>query len=166
MDHNFYSSRSERLSHASSATKKAYEKRKKVSYFKRNPHMKILVIDLVLVLLFGVIIIPFFIKITKDVRFDDFKVSSKGIVFEENILISIKISKLYKKISTRVGSDNIELVVSNGNISLKQNDTLPIEPGEDKYITFKLDDNVDIKTINVRISSGDFIKNYKIQVER
>lgn len=166
MDHNFYSSRSERLSQASSATKKAYEKRKKVSYFKRNPHMKILVIDLLLVLLFGVIIVPFFIRITKDVRFDDFKVSSKGIVFEENILISIKISKLYKKISTSVGSDNIELVVSVGNISLKQKEVLPIEPGEDKYITFKLDDNIDIKTINVRMSSGDFIKNYKIQVER
>lgn len=166
MDLNFYSSRTERLSQASSATKKAYEKRKKVGYFKKNPHMRILIIDLILVLLFGVIIIPFFVKLTRDIRFDDYKVTSKAIEFDGNILVSIKVSKLYKQINQRISTDALEITISYDESTQTKTDKLPIKAGEDKYITFKLDDKAIIEIINVRISSGDYEKSYNIKVDR
>lgn len=166
MEQNFYSSRKERLSQASSATKKAYAKRNSGSYFKRNPHMKVLIIDLILVLLFGVVIVPFFVRITKDIRFDDYKVQSKAIIFEEKILVSVKVSKLYKNISNRIATDKVKVVIiENENILDSSLSDLPTKPGEDKYITFKLDNIKDQKIITLELSSGDFLKNYKVNIQ-
>lgn len=166
MDYNFYSSREERLSKASSATKRAYQKRKKIGFFKRNPQLKILVIDLFLVLLFAVIIIPFFLRITKDIRIDDYKIESKALVFEDKMLISVKVTKLYKKINKRVTTDQIKVVIMNNEILTSKEELFPVDAGEDKYITFKLDDDLNIEIINISISSGDYIKEYNVKVDR
>lgn len=167
MELNFYSSRKERLSQASSATIKAYEKRNKLSFFKRNPHLKILAADLVLVLLFGIIIIPFFLKITKDIRFDDYKVKSKAIVFEDEILLTVKFTKLNKKISKRIATDTVKVIIVENELIIRSSSSdLPMEPRKDKYITFKLDDNKNMEIIKIRLSSGSFLKEYNVKIER
>lgn len=166
MDHEFYSSREERLQSASSGTKRAYEKRNSKSIFKRNPGLRILVIDLLLVLLFATIIIPFFIRITKDIRIDDYKIVSKAILFNEEVLVSIKVSNLYKKIQTRKTTDKLKVdIIKNNSIIQSNSLILPINDGEDKYLTFKLVDNITIKEVNIKLTSGDYIKEYKVQIE-
>ncbi len=166
MEYQFYSSRKERLQTASSGTKKAYENRESKSFFKRNPGLKILVVDLLIVLLFATIIIPFFIKITKDVRVDDYKFTSKAIWFEEEILISIKVSKLYKKISNRVTNDKLKVDIINNNSIIKSNSlSFPVKAGEDKYVSFKLTGDVGTEVVNIKLTSGNYIKEYKVQVQ-
>lgn len=167
MEQHFYSSRKERLETASSETKRAYAKRNNKSFFKRNPHLRILVIDMIIVLLFATIIIPFFIKITKDIRFDDYKITSKAIQFEEDVLISIKVSKLYKKISNRITTENLKVDIINNNSIMKSKEvSFPIISGEDIFISFKLDHDIEQEIVNIQLSSGNYLKQYKVRIER
>ncbi|MBN2618664.1 MAG: hypothetical protein JXR64_10195 [Spirochaetales bacterium] len=167
MDFTFYSNREERLKSSSKETQRAYENRKKKSFLAKNPHLKILIIDLILVLLFGVIIVPFFMRITRDIRFDDYKVTSKAVQFEESILLSIKVIKVDKKIINRISNNNFiaEIAINKDNIEKKEVQ-LPIEIGDFKYITFKLDDNMKSKNIYVSIYSGNFKKDYNVLISR
>ncbi|MGL1894110.1 MAG: hypothetical protein OCD02_20950 [Spirochaetaceae bacterium] len=167
MEFDFYSSREERLKSASAGTKLAYEQRKKIGFFNKNPQLRILLIDLVVILLFAVIVIPFFVRITKDVRFDDYKVESKAIVFEDKILVSLKITKLFKKINKRIATDSLKVVILKENIKIDEVDyLLPSEKGKDEFITFKFDEDKSIKYLHLNLSSGKYIKEYKVLVER
>lgn len=166
MEYQFYSSKKERLQTASSGTKRAYEQRDSKSIFKRNPGLKILVIDLLLVLLFATIIIPFFIKLTKDIRVDDYILATKAFSFEEDILISIKVSKQYKKVSNRVTTNKLKVDIINNNSIIKSNGiSFPIKTGEDKYISFKLAGYFEMEVINIKLTSGSYIKEYKVQIK-
>ena len=167
MDHDFYYNREERLSNASTATKDAYIKRSHKNFFKRNPQLKILIIDLVLVLLFSTIIIPFFVRVTKDFRIEDYKVSSKAIIFEDTILVSIKLSKMYKKNSNEISENSITVdILKNSSIIKTKTDVFPTTMGEDKYITFKIPkQDYNLEYIEIKIKSGDFIKERKVQIE-
>lgn len=165
----FYSSRSERLESASSATKLAYEQRKKRGVFAKNPQLKFLVIDLIIILIFAVIILPFFLKLTKDERFDDYKVVSKAVFFEEKILVSVKISKLFKKINKRIATDSVNIVIftdNDDNIYLEKESLLPTQSGEEIYVTFKLNDEKDLDYIYINLSSGEYNKKRKVLIER
>lgn len=167
MSYDFYSSREERLLTASSGTKRAYEKRKVKGFFKKNPQLKILVIDLILVLLFAVIIIPFFVKLTKDIRVDDYKITPKAIQFENQVLISIKIKKLNKKISNRIATDSLKVdIIENKIIINSENKLLPNDGNTDAYITFKLEDNNNLEFILLHLETGAFSKEYNVKIER
>lgn len=165
---NFHSSREERLAASSAATRLAYENRKHKSFFKRNPQIKILMFDLFIVFLFAAIIVPFFLKLTKDVRMDDFRVESKSIVFENKILVTVKIIKLNKKIKKRVTTDSIKVAIisEDGSILKEITDLLPDKSEKFKYFSFKLDDNEKTEIINIELQSGSYEKKYKVHVER
>ncbi len=167
MDHNFYSSRKERLQHASNATKQAYVKRNSDNFFKRNPHLRILVIDLFIVLLFAVIIIPFFVRLTRDVRVDDYKITPKAIFFENDILVTIKIEKLFKKIIKRITNSEILIeVLYNDKLVGSEIASLPLEIQEYKYISFKLANGDEVETINIRLSSAAYSKQIVIPINQ
>jgi len=163
----FYSSHNERISKSSSETKKAYEKRERKGIFKRNPHLRIMFIDLFIVLLFIFILVPLFIKITRKVEVDDYKFTTKTIIFEKKLLLSIKISKGYKKINKRVTTNTIKIVIlsKDGTVLDKATEIFPIDAGDNKFITFKLD-NPSIKLLSIRLSSGEFKKIYNVSIER
>lgn len=168
MELNFYSSRKERLSQASNETKRAYEKRNSGNFLKRNPHLRIMIIDLFIVLLFAVIIIPFFLKLTKNIKVDNYKIESKAVVFEENILISIKISRLFKDISTpKITKESIKVEINKNTDHNKYKESIfPQKKGETIYVTFKLEENKEIEFIHVNLLSGKFNKEFKINIKR
>lgn len=164
----FYSSREERLSKASKETKLAYEKRKNKNFFKRNPQIRILIIDLVIILLFAVIIVPLFMKLTKDVRVDNYKIETKAFVYEKHILINLKIKQNDKKIKKRKTTELLKVaILSNNGLLLKEvEESFPDINEDNKYIALKLDDDQNMKVINIRLISGDYIKLYKVHIER
>lgn len=164
----FYSSRSERLSRASSETKNAYEKRNNKNFFKKNPQIKILLIDLVIILLFAVIIVPIFLKITKDVSVDNYKIDTKAFVYEDKILINLKIKVINKKIKKRKTTDSLKVaILSNNGLLLKEvEDSFPEMNEDKKYIALKVDNNKNMEIINIRLLSGEYTKVYKVHIER
>ncbi|OQY41073.1 MAG: hypothetical protein B6229_00145 [Spirochaetaceae bacterium 4572_7] len=163
----FYSSHGERISKSSSETKKAYEKRENKSIFKRNPHLRIMFIDLLIVLLFAFILVPLFVKITNKVEVDDYKFLTKTIIFEEKLLLSIKISKGYKKINKRVTTNTIKIVILSidGTVLDESTEIFPTDAGDNKFITFKLEDP-SLESLSIRLSSGEFEKKYNVSIER
>lgn len=167
MDLNYYSSRKERLQSASSGTKRAYEKRNSKSFFKRNPQLKVLIIDLLIILLFATIIIPFFIKITKDVRVDNYKITAKAIEFDENILISVKISQNIKPAKETTVSSKLKVEIIHNNSIIKSDSiNFPKEFGDNKYLTFKLENILEVEYVQLKLTSGTFSKEIKTHIER
>lgn len=162
----FYSSREERLKVASSSTRRAYEKRNSKSFLKRNPQLKILIIDLFIVLLFGVIIVPFFMKITKDIRVDDYKISSKAVYFDSNILVSLKVSKTFKQVKKRLSNDELKVdIIFNTSIIDSKTVRLPATAAQDEFVFFKLDNGSEMDKVEINLTSGDFLKNYSVNIE-
>ncbi len=126
-----------------------------------------MLIDLLLVLLFAVIIIPFFIKITKDVRIDDYKISSKAVLFEENILLSIKIVKVNKKIISKIGTDQIKIDIMNDDVLLESKNSYFPKIIDDKiYITFIIKETLIKDFVSINFVSGKFNKKVKIAIEQ
>lgn len=164
----FHSSRKERLSRASKEVKQAYEKRNSKNFFKKNPHLKILLIDLVIVLLFAAVIVPFFYKLTKDIRVDNYKIESEALSFEGQIIIRLKIIRLNKKNFKRLTTDSLKVaIISEIGKKLEEKSVkLPDIDEEVKYLTFKLDDNQKMQIINIELLSGNFTKEYKVRIER
>lgn len=168
MGDNFYYSRKERLSQASSTTKKAYEKRNQKGFFKKNPQLRILLIDLVIVLLFAVVIIPFFVRITKDIRVDDYKISPKAVLFEDKILVSIKVSNLYKTIYNRKTKESLKVeILKNSSIIESKEELFPTDDGEEKYISFSFNKSeLDSDFVFIDFTSGDFHDDRKVLIEQ
>lgn len=157
----FYSSRKERLEHSSKEVRDMYKKQKK-GFFNRNPHLKILFIDLFIVILFSTVIIPLFLKLSNEIKFKSYEVIPKAIKFEDDILLTIKV----KKYRNRETNSEITIeIIENDDIIKEKSQAMPTEYGSSEYVTFKLEKRENIEAVNIRITSGDYIKERVVQVE-
>lgn len=138
-----------------------YNKRKG-NFFERNPHMKILFIDLFIVILFSTVIIPMFMKLTNEIKFKSYEVTTKAINFESDILVTIKVKKFRQR---DTNSDITIEIIENGGIIKEKSQALPVEYGSSIYITFKIEDRDDLESVTLNITSGDYHKEKIVQVE-
>lgn len=164
----FYSSREERVSQASSTVKKAYEKRANKNFFKKNPHIKILLFDLIIVLLFAVVIIPLLMKITQKVRIEHYNVESKAFIFEDKLLITIKLESSNRKKNKSLATQDlkIDILKEDGQEVVSKTVVFPKNPEELFYITFKLEDNDNLDKINIKLETIDYHRKYKLDIQR
>lgn len=162
----YHSSREERLSTASSEVKKAYEKRNSSSFFKRNPQLKILLIDLILVCLFAGIILPFLLSLNSRVIIENYKIDTKAFIFEDKLLISLNFIPNKRKKSKILATEDLKVdILSQEGLLVSKSDSFPTE-SESFYISFQLDDNEKLDYLYINITTLDYNKDYKVKVKR
>lgn len=165
----FYSSREERISQASNTVKKAYEKRANKNFFKKNPHIKILLFDLIIVLLFAVVIIPLLMKITQRVRIEHYNVETKAFIFEDKLLITIKLISSSRKKNKSLATHDLKVDIlkeDNNQEIVSKTVSFPNNPDELFYITFKLEDKDKLDKINIKLETVDYHRKYKLKIQR
>lgn len=163
----FHSSRKERLSKASKEVIKAYEKRNGGSFLKRNPQLKILIIDLILVILFGGVILPFLLNLNSRVKIENYKVETKAFVFEDKLLVSLNFIPNKRKNSKIIATEDIKVdILSEEEILIaSKSGTFP-EDSESFYISFKLDDKEKLDKIYINLTTLNYTKDYKVKIKR
>lgn len=164
----FYSSREERLEQASTEVKKAYEKRGSKNFFKKNPQLKILFFDLLIICLFAAVIIPLFMKITQRVRIDHYNVESKALIFEDKLLITIKLESSNRKKNKSLATQQLKVDILNIDDVEIASKTVNFPEDQDKlfYITFKLDEGLDLDKININLATDNFHRDYTIKIQK
>jgi hypothetical protein len=163
----FYSTRQERLSKSSSEVKKAYEKRDGKGIFKKNPHLRMMLIDLCIILLFALIIVPIFVRLNNSIRIYDFDLTTKTFIFEEKILITIKIEKSKRKSDKAEQFGELNITINN-ELNGKDNkkSILLSKDTKKEYINFTLPYSNDTENIIINLSLNDYVKEYIIKIDK
>lgn len=119
----FHSSRKER--HISGGIK---EKKKSLSFFKRNPSMKIILLDLVFIVIISGVIVPFIMKREGTSSIDNYKISLKAFSFDDEVMATLTISET-KNIET-TGLVEADFYFEKDSVLANESDLLPSISGE------------------------------------
>jgi len=175
----YYSSRNERLLNSSNEVKKAYENRNRKGFFKKNPHLKmmlidlsiillfvLMLIDLSIILLFVLIIVPIFQKINSNIKIYDFNINSKAFVFEEKLLVTIKVEKAIKKINNKEQFGELSIIIKSiNNEELGIKNIFLTKETKKEYINFTFPFSNNIENIIINLSLNNYDREYTVKID-
>lgn len=162
----FYSSREERLKRSPKKVQDFNTRIKSKNIFVRNPQLKVIFLDIIIIVVFAIIIFPLIQRLGSSVNTDNFKIEPKAFVFEEKLLISLKLTPRKKNKLVGTESLNIDILTIDGIVIASKTDEIFDYNKKRKDISFKLDDRPEIEKINIVIKSENETKEFKIDIDR
>lgn len=151
----FHYNREERLAKATKGVReRTLHPDKKVGLFKKNKSLLIILVDILIVIIFGAVLYPFLTNMAQNQEHEGYKFSIRGIVYDGAVLASLKVEKK-KALDDGPEMVKIRFFTSENNSGDEIEAAFPSEIGETVIVRDTLAFDGEVSAVKAEIILGD-----------